>query len=220
MTLNDISFARLFRAIEYHKPWRRDLYIAAITIVAFASPTRAAILDSADINGLRTFQDSGTGRVWLDLDNFYDNTATFGTTGTQMIAEAESSGFTFATRSDLEQLFSTLPLGGSLWADYASVMGYGHPRELIWGMYDDGTPGLMGWAYAFKVNPVWSFAEDVTDPTLIQNGMTSGAVDMGIWAYSANPVPEPSTYLLMLVGLAACLSRLRKYQAREASLLT
>ena len=72
-----------------------------------AQGVQAAVIDSADVGGLATFQDTNTGRVWLELDNF------FGKTTTEMVAAAQSAGFTFATTADVHQLLDALPLTGS-----------------------------------------------------------------------------------------------------------
>jgi len=171
-----------------------------------ATASQASVIDHSDIAGLTTFEDTNTNRVWLDMDNFFDTTATFGTTGNDMIAAAQTAGFTFAFRADVNELFSTLLLDAGQWQSYADVMGYGIPRSLIWGMYDDGVDdGSSPWAWSYINDTTWSFGGD-TDQSTIQNSQQPSSIDMGIWAYcdncsSVETVPEPSTAALMILGV-------------------
>lgn len=185
--------------------------IATITLSLASFCTQASVIDYTDIAGLRTFQDTNTGRVWLDMDNFFDAAATNGTSGNDMISIAQGAGFTFAAQSDVEQLLNTLPLDGGQWSSYAPIMGYGIPRQLIWGMFDDGA-NPYGYAWAWSASSSWSYLTDATDANIIQNAGSSGAVDMGIWAYRDNvsPVPVPAAVWLFGSGLMGLLGFNRK----------
>jgi len=181
---------------------RTLICLACLLTATFTA--QAAVIDSADVAGLSTFQDTNTGRVWLDMDNFFDATATNGTSGFDMITAAQNAGFTFAVRSDVEQLLGSLPLTGGEWSSYAAIMGYGIPRQLIWGMYDDTDGNPYGWAYAYSSMTFWGFDDNVKNANTIQNEGSSGDVDMGIWAYQTGTatVPEPASLALLGLGVA------------------
>ena len=179
----------------------KNTCLALLAVLLSPITVHADVIDFGDVGGFSTFQDTITGRVWLDMDNFFDETATFGTSGFDMIAAATAGGFQFATRADVEQLLFSLPLSGGEWASYAAVMGYGIPRELIWGMYDDGDGNPYGWAFAYSYMESWDFLDNATDASSIQNSGLTGAVDMGIWAYRVASVPEPGTLALLGIGL-------------------
>ena len=168
----------------------------------FTGSVQATVVDSADVGGLHTFKDTSTGYIWLDMNNFYDSSATTGTTGYDMIAAATSRGFTIATGAQVHQLLDSLPLTGEKWSSYAAVMGGINPRELIWGMYDNGdaSSAIFPWAWSFSTDTTWNIGSTCcTDANGVQNAGSDGNVDMGIWAVSA--VPEPETYAMLLAGL-------------------
>ena len=127
-----------------------------------------------------------------------------------MIAAATSRGFTIATGAQVHQLLDSLPLTGEKWSSYAAVMGGINPRELIWGMYDNGdaNSSIFPWAWSFSTDTTWNISSSssssssstcCTDANGVQNAGVGGIVDMGIWAVSA--VPEPETYAMLLAGL-------------------
>ena len=62
------------------------------------NPAQAAIINHADINGLRTFEDVGTGLVWVDFDNFFNQSTS------NMKTIVEAAGFTFASKSSVQTL--------------------------------------------------------------------------------------------------------------------
>lgn len=184
---------------------RVGLSFATMMLVIAPISSNAAVINFADVGGFETFQDTNTGRVWLDLNNFFNETATVGTTGFDMITAAQAGGFQFAARADVVELFSGLPLGSGEWAGYAAVMGHGVPRQLIWGMYDDSDGNYFGYAYAYSNDTGWNLANNVTDANFVQNAGASGAVDMGLWGFregnSIASVPEPGTLALFELGL-------------------
>jgi len=180
----------------------RELLSVAVMAMSLAAPIQAAVVNSADIAGFTTFQDTKSGRIWLDMDNFFDpETATSSYTGNQMIAAAEAAGFTFATQADVAALLATLPLAAGQWATYAPIMGYSHPWSLIWGMYDDGGDPY-GWAFTYSGYLQWYFQNDVVPGGSVAVGNPPGEQDLGIWAFITTAVPEPDTLAFLGLGLA------------------
>lgn len=159
----------------------------------------ATIVDYADVNGLHTFQDQTTGRVWLDMNNFFNQTFD------QMAATAAAAGFSIANQSDVSQLLATLPYPNANWSSYTSIMGEAPHRNIIWGAYLlNPTDTVHQWAYSFDYDISWSYAGGFSNNE-IPNEFTLVA-DLNIWAYqtsnSTAPVPEPGTIALLGLGMA------------------
>jgi hypothetical protein len=169
--------------------------LCAWGLAAAAVPSAdAAIVNSADVAGLTTFQDLNTDRIWLDLNNFFNETTN------QMVATANAAGFTFATEADVHQLLDTLPLTGGEWPTYAAIMGQAPNRDLIWGSYDDGGDPY-GWAFSFNGDTVWTFVNNAFGGNDVPNGGTDFA-DMNIWAFQTGVVTAPEPASLTLLGVA------------------
>ena len=163
---------------------------AALAGFLAAAPASAQIVNSPDVNGLRTFLDQSTNRTWLDLDNFFNQTPN------QMLVTANAAGFTLASAADVQQLVLTLPLGGGQWASYAAIMGQAPNRNLIWGMWDSGTQGSQAWTYAYDTDAAWQTQPNTgINWNTVPNGNSPDA-DLDLWAFRLSPPPPPLRVLL------------------------
>ena len=171
--------------------------VAAVAIASLSTIAQAGVVAGADVAGLATFQDTSTNRTWLRIDDFFDpvNSTSSMTTREQVVA-AQAAGFTWASQSDIDQLFATLPLDGGQWAAYAQVMGAGETRSLIWGAYDNANGGA-GWGYSFSSDGYWSAYDSGNTLDQISAGNGPGAQDLGVWAFRTSAVPEPATWMMM-----------------------
>lgn len=76
----------------------------AIASFMFAPTASAIVIDSADVNGFRTFTDTNTGRVWLDFDNFFNMSFDM------MALSATNAGFTVADSTAVNELLASVPI--------------------------------------------------------------------------------------------------------------
>jgi len=199
---------KIAERIMMAKDIRRILLASLISLIVFIpSVGKAAIIDLPETGGYGLFQDSDTGYIWLDLDNFY------GLSFYEMELIVTNLGFTVATKSDVETLLSNDPLDGTFatWSYYANIMGSAPNRNLIWGAYEDGRDPLYSYVSASENQNQWQFAihtcafrSDVANEgSTTEEGEPLFITDMNIWAHSLTDiaVPIPATMYLFASGL-------------------
>lgn len=180
------------------------LRVAVLALLAAAAAS-AAVISSAPIGGLSTFQDTNTFRTWVRLDNY------FNLSYADMKTDVESKGFTVADQAAVEQLLDSLPLNSGQWSSYAAIMGKAPNRDLIWGSFlPVGT--TQAWAWSYVENSSWSYAPESGLGLGDVPNFNSEDADLNIWAYSAGgaAVPEPATIGLAGAALLALLSLRRR----------
>ena len=183
--------------------------LALASTALVATNAQANTVAGPSVGGFSTFTDQNSGRNWLRLDSFFNKSAD------DMIAAATPAGFTLANQSDVTALLASLPLNGSAaaWDDYRAVMGGAPNRDLIWGAFAGSVSGMVGWAWSYRGESSWSNYDNEDMLANIPNSGTPDA-DLNLWAYSVGgAVPEPTTWAMMIGGLAIVGISMRRSKA-------
>ena len=209
--------------------------IGALALGAFGL-SQAAVINHSDVGGWRTFQDTQTGRIWLDLDSF-TNASHYLLNGIastdDMRAAVAGAGFVAAREADVRQLLGGVQLQPSnslIWSNLESILAsnaggtyygsqYGLNEEVLAGFMLDDNSNSIFLAVGRETQPTWAFGS----PGGNYDNMTFPAnsyMGYGLWAYfdeNSGPnlaVPEPGSLLLVGLGLmmatAAPLRRRRR----------
>jgi hypothetical protein len=191
-----------------------SLCLAVLALLSMGnSLASAAVIDVSDVvvagSSYRAFQDTTTGLVWLDLDNFFfDNTATYNS----IVILLAGSGFHLASITDLLLLTGSIPAVPANFNAEAVVVGAnyaGSPhatgtRSLMWGIYEDGNSADgVSYVYRFGSSTFWNMGSNLVSATAALNSVNSTDSDLGAWIVAdAAEVPEPVGAALVGLGLA------------------
>lgn len=183
------------------------------TLVLLSLPwcVHAGVIQHADVNGIRTFQDTATGTIWADLDNWSEAnpggpaapTPRFAGTYAGYLAGLQAAGFTWADSATVNSLLASLPLqpATASAAMAAMVTDWGGTLEYLGGYSDGGAGSFYVQELQWGSSIQWAGFQPA-------GGNPQAFTGRGLWAYmSAAPggggsqaVPEPA--MLALVGLA------------------
>ncbi len=188
---------------------RTTMVLGLLAGVLSAPPALAALIevDLLVASDALVTRDTASGLDWLDL------TATLGLSTTDALAAAvvSGNGFSLATEAQVIALFANAGFGISA---PLNVPDYGPASELLAKMgctscagnfpegkghlLDNGGPGIQNYLYSAQINiaePRGRWA-----PSNFDNGAAVATV--GSFMVRASPVPEPTTAVLLLGGLA------------------
>ena len=198
-----MSFAPLLRAL------------AAASLVTLSGVSQAAIVESADVGGFRTFVDTTTGTVWADLDNhlhFNGNGYVFRFIDYNDYLNAlTAAGFTWAYASQVNALTATLPLSTTAeYDDLGHIMGslsFGEMTTLSG--YSNATEDEVARQYGIANYGLGTASWAANGPMPLPGTLN----DSGLWAFLAAPVagtvPVPGSLALAGLGLCALVGRRR-----------
>ena len=187
-------------------------------LLATTTGAQATIVNHADVNGIRTFQDTSTGYIWADLDNFAAANQGQGLAAaitdpsySGYLNALQAAGFTFASTALVDAMKASVPIGS--WAEIGQFRAavstdWGDIIEVVRGYSDEGN-GVWR-LHRIDAPNTWAGSPLGANPTNIFSST-------GLWAYrtsapGASEVPEPGT--LALLGVAALFACAQKRRPR------
>lgn len=186
---------------------RTSFALTALALACAALPAQAAVVNHADVGGIRTFQDTSTGLIWADLDNArlaraLDMGSGFAYSSNLTLLNAlQVAGFAWASSTEVEALLLSIPVGTN-----AQQLDAADAMSTDWGLLFAPTVDIGGLANAGS-GLVTSHSLGLTSWTQTSPFSYNLSTSNGnsFWAYiGAAPgggnVPEPAS--LALVGLA------------------